>query len=84
MPVNVDFPSLVKEIRVARGLTQEQLARELNVTFSTVNCWENGRHQPIRAHASMLLRVAQDAGISPQAENPGQNRFGPWPKPGRP
>jgi transcriptional regulator with XRE-family HTH domain len=28
------------------GLTQEQFAREVGVTFSTVNLWENGHRRP--------------------------------------
>jgi len=64
MNANVDFPRLVKKIREARGLTQEQLAHDLGVTFGTVNGWENGKHRPIQALATMLLRMASDAGIS--------------------
>jgi putative transcriptional regulator len=83
MPVIFDFPSLVKEIRTVRGLTQEQLARELDVTFSTVNCWENGKHRPIRALASALLRMAQDVGITPQATSRSPTQLETRPKPGR-
>jgi transcriptional regulator with XRE-family HTH domain len=60
---SIDYPSLVRDIRQARGLTQEQLAREVGVTFSTVNGWENGRHQPIPALASRLVAMADEAGI---------------------
>jgi transcriptional regulator with XRE-family HTH domain len=41
--------SFAERLRVARlglGLTQEQLAFELNVTKSTVSAWENGRDAP--------------------------------------
>jgi transcriptional regulator with XRE-family HTH domain len=54
----ISFPMLVREIRKARHLTQEQLARELQVTFSTVNGWENGKHRPIPALATRLLEIA--------------------------
>ncbi len=37
---------LVKRIRARLGLTQEQFAREVGVTFSTVNQWENGHRRP--------------------------------------
>lgn len=60
----IDFASLVKRLRAARALTQEQLARELEVTFATVNGWENGRHHPIPALASQLVSMAKSAGIS--------------------
>ena len=60
----INFQALVKELRRARGLTQERLARELNVTFGTVNGWENGRHRPIPALATRLVEMAREAGVS--------------------
>ena len=58
-----DVPSLVRGIRSARGLTQEALAREIGVTFSSVNGWENGRHRPIPALVARLLEIAGAAGL---------------------
>lgn len=37
---------LIREIRLETGLTQEQFAAELGVTYSSVNRWENGRSKP--------------------------------------
>lgn len=37
---------LIRELRLQTGLTQEQFAAVLGVTFPTVNRWENGRNQP--------------------------------------
>ncbi len=37
---------LIRELRLALGLTQEQLAAALGVTYSTINRWENGRSKP--------------------------------------
>lgn len=42
----IDIPALVKGLRERLGLTQEQFAHEVGVTFSTVNQWENGRRRP--------------------------------------
>lgn len=63
---DVDFGRLLMELRRIRALTQELLARELEVTFATVNAWERGRHRPIRALASKLLEMAREAGIKPR------------------
>ena len=49
MPITVqnpDVPTLVKTLRTRLGMTQEQFAKEVGVTFSTINQWENGRRQP--------------------------------------
>jgi putative transcriptional regulator len=42
----VHIPALVKGLRKRLGVTQEQFAHEVGVTFSTVNQWENGRRRP--------------------------------------
>jgi putative transcriptional regulator len=44
--VEQDVTALVKRLRERMGLTQEQFAREVGVTFSTVNLWENGHRRP--------------------------------------
>lgn len=41
-----DIPGLVKQLRERMALTQEQFARAVGVTFSTVNQWENGHRKP--------------------------------------
>ena len=56
--MKVDVARLVKALRAARGLTQEQLAHELGVTFGTVNGWENGKHRPIPALQNRLVELA--------------------------
>jgi len=40
------FSSSVKKVRAKLGLSQEQLARELNISFSTINRWENEKSHP--------------------------------------
>jgi DNA (cytosine-5)-methyltransferase 1 len=63
----VDVGSLVRRIRAERGLTQEGLARELGVSFATVNGWENGRHRPIPALARRLTGLVVE---QPETEAP--------------
>jgi len=41
-----NFPDLVKETRKKLGISQEELARELGVSFATVNRWENEKSAP--------------------------------------
>lgn len=38
-------------IRVALSMSQEELAKELGVSFATVNRWENERSTPSRRYA---------------------------------
>ena len=57
------IPELVAAIRASAGLTQEALARELGVSFPTVNSWERGRSTPRASHIEKLNRYADSLGI---------------------
>lgn len=56
------------------GLTQEQFAREVGVTFSTVNLWENGRRrpQPYLLKRLLELEAALDQGAEEAGKQPGR------------
>ena len=49
------FGDLIKAIRMELNITQEQLARELNISFSTINRWENGHTSPSKLAKMRLL-----------------------------
>lgn len=40
------FKEKIKKVRIEIGYSQEQLARELGVSFATINRWENGKSEP--------------------------------------
>ena len=42
------FADKVKFVRIKLNLSQEDLARELGVSFATINRWENGSYNPSR------------------------------------
>jgi transcriptional regulator with XRE-family HTH domain len=42
----MDFSIIIKNIRTSLKLSQEELARELGVSFATINRWENGKSTP--------------------------------------
>ena len=48
------LPELVKEIRRQLSLSQEDLARELGISFATVNRWENGLVKPSKLAKAQL------------------------------
>ena len=41
-----DISKMIRERRITLGLTQEQFAAKVGVTFSTVNRWENNKSNP--------------------------------------
>lgn len=67
---DVETTELVSRIRSAGGLTQEQLAQRLGVTFGTINGWENGKHRPLRAFRGLLEKLAAELGVPPFATRP--------------
>ena len=58
-----DIARLVKRVRAKLGLTQEQFAQRVGVTFSTVNNWENGNRRPHPFLLQRLLEIAEEAGL---------------------
>lgn len=49
----MSIDEILKAIRAELNISQETLARDLNVSFATLNRWENNRTSPSR-----LARVA--------------------------
>lgn len=42
----MQFSEYIKDVRVQLGMSQDQLAKALNVSFSTINRWENDKAVP--------------------------------------
>lgn len=45
--MNNNFASNLKYLRIRKGLTQEQLGKQLKKDYSTIGKWENGSRTPI-------------------------------------
>lgn len=73
---NADFAALVRELRDRLGLTQEQFAHELGVSFSTVNVWENRKRAPLPFLRRRLLEMAKAAGVPTKSESSARVRRG--------
>ncbi len=43
---NRDNSKMIRKLRTALGLTQEQFAAKIGVTYSTINRWENNKSKP--------------------------------------
>ena len=52
--IQPDYPSLVKEVRRQLSISQEDLARELGVSYATVNRWENRQAKPSKLARAQL------------------------------
>src|SRR5438128_8225254 len=57
-----DTSSLIRDIRNRLHLSQEQLAQRLNVSFATINRWENGRAEPQGSARRALDALIEEIG----------------------
>lgn len=53
------FVDVIKAIRKDLNITQEQLARDLDISFSTINRWENGHTSPSKLAKMRLLEFCR-------------------------
>ncbi|MBG1261580.1 helix-turn-helix domain-containing protein [Nostoc commune] len=58
-----DVGQIIRDLRLLTGLTQEQFAATLGVTYTTINRWENGHSKPsplaMRKIEEMLEKMGQ-------------------------
>jgi transcriptional regulator with XRE-family HTH domain len=52
-----DLPERLRTARLAAGLTQERVARRLDVTEKTYRRWETGENPPSRATLEVLAKL---------------------------
>ena len=50
----MDYSNKILIIRAKLNLSQEQLAKQLNVSFSTINRWENKKNIPNKRYRYLL------------------------------
>jgi len=64
----------IRALRRHLGLTQDELARELNVRQQTVSEWETGQYRPRGASERLLSLVADRAEFPYETEPRTQNQ----------
>ena len=53
----MNWAESIKELRIKMLLTQEELAKKLDVSFASVNRWENGEHEPTMKVKRELMKL---------------------------
>ena len=61
--MNISFAEALKSIRQHCFLSQEAFARELHVSFSSVNRWESGKSKPSLAAMKQLKEFCDEQKI---------------------
>ena len=60
----MEFSNKVRFVREKLMLSQEDLARALNVSFATINRWENAKTKPIRVAQTVFNDFCEKHGIN--------------------
>ncbi len=60
-----DLIAILRDLRTKLHLSQEELAQRLNVSFPTVNRWENGKAKPQGAARDAINKLLEQAGEEP-------------------
>lgn len=59
----MELSEILKSIRSDLGITQEELAHAIHVSFSTVNRWENKKAIPNRMARALLLDFCEKKSV---------------------
>lgn len=60
----MDIDEIIKAIRKEINMSQEQFARDLNISFTTINRWENKRSKPSRMARMRIAKYCTEKGVS--------------------
>lgn len=70
--MNLNIGTVIRKLRVERGMTQEELAEKLNVSFQAVSKWECGTTTPDIAtlpRIALLFGISMDALFSMESDD---------------
>ncbi len=62
--MNIDYAKMILALRVKMNISQQQLGELLGVSFSTVNRWEKGHHEPTLLAKERLKNLFKENGIN--------------------
>lgn len=60
----MNFAEIVKITREKSGMSQEELARAINVSFATINRWENGKTHPNKLTQAVFFDFCSKQGLN--------------------
>jgi len=63
----MDFSSIVKYTREKLGMSQEEMAHALKISFATINRWENGKTRPNKMAKSVFFDFCEKHGIDAES-----------------
>jgi DNA-binding transcriptional regulator YiaG len=67
------FSATVKQARQTLGISQEDLAHALKVSYVTINRWENGKTLPNKMAKAVFFDYCESKGIQIRGEDDAPN-----------
>lgn len=61
--MKIDYSKILIKLRACMNLSQEALAEKLNVSFATINRWENEQYEPTKRHIQQIINLCDEVGI---------------------
>lgn len=61
--MNIDYPATIIKVRAKLNLSQAELAEMLDVSFASVNRWENGKYEPTRLVKEKIRLICEENNI---------------------
>ena len=61
--MKINYPATIIKVRAKLNLSQTELAAMLDVSFASVNRWENGKYQPTRLVKEKIRLICEENNI---------------------
>lgn len=61
--MKIDYPATIIKVRATLNLSQVELAEMLDVSFASVNRWENGKYEPTRLVKEKIRLICEQNSI---------------------
>ena len=59
----MNYGEIIIKLRAKLNITQDELAKRLNVSFATINRWENGHVIPWRRYVYILEQLCKENNV---------------------
>lgn len=56
----MEYQKIIKDLRIKLVLSQQEFAELLGVSFTSVNRWENGKHEPTIKVKRKILQLCKE------------------------
>jgi len=61
--MNIDYADAILKLRAHFNMSQEEFAKFIGVSFTSVNRWENGIHEPTKLIKVKILKLLKENNI---------------------